>query len=205
MTTALSPWPDACQGAVSLTFDDGMGSQLAVAIPLLDKYGLQGSFYVNPRENYREQLLPWQAAAQAGHEMGNHTVNHPCSQNFSFITDNQRRSLEEMTLDGIEAEIVNAGQRLRGTAQRLELVGRHLLRNDAAIGATVNADGGTRLGHFHRTAQEQRVQETEDGGVGSDTQRERNNGDDSKAWLLEQHPRAVAQILKKGLHQTPLQ
>ncbi len=112
MSTHLSPWPAHCQGAVSLTFDDGTASQLALAIPLLDKYGLHATFYVTPRDNYREQLLPWRAAAQTGHEIGNHTISHPCSKNFAFISDTGRRGLEEMSLDDIEYEIVEAGRRI---------------------------------------------------------------------------------------------
>jgi peptidoglycan/xylan/chitin deacetylase (PgdA/CDA1 family) len=113
MSTISSPWPAGCQGAVSLTFDDGLASQLELAIPLLNRYGLQATFYVQPRDQYREQLLPWRAAAQAGHEIGNHTISHPCSKNFALISENQRPALEEMGLDEIEAEIVEAGRRIR--------------------------------------------------------------------------------------------
>lgn len=113
MSAHASPWPAGCQGAVSLTFDDGLSSQLELAIPLLNRYGLQGTFYVNPRDDYEQQLLPWRAAAEASHEVGNHTVSHPCSKNFPFIADNNRRALEEMTLAEIEAEIVLAGERIR--------------------------------------------------------------------------------------------
>jgi peptidoglycan-N-acetylglucosamine deacetylase len=113
MSVSVSPWPAACQGAVSLTFDDGLASQLELAIPLLDKYGLQATFYVNPRDDYETQLIPWRAAAQNGHEIGNHTVSHPCSKNFAFIADAKRKALEEMTLGDIEAEIQEAGRRIR--------------------------------------------------------------------------------------------
>ncbi|MCX6050158.1 MAG: polysaccharide deacetylase family protein [Chloroflexi bacterium] len=85
MSTSTSPWLNNCQGAISLSFDDGVESQLKLAIPMLDKYGLQATFYVNPRDNYKEQLIPWRTAAQSGHEIGNHTINHPCSKNFAFI------------------------------------------------------------------------------------------------------------------------
>jgi len=112
MSTLASPWPDRCQGAVSLTFDDGVASQLNIAIPMLDKHGLQATFYVNPRNNYQEQLLPWRDAAMTGHEIGNHTVSHPCSKNFAFIADAGRRGLEEMSLDDIEQEIIEAGRRI---------------------------------------------------------------------------------------------
>lgn len=112
MPASAQPWPDDCLGAVSLTFDDGVASQLELAIPLLNRYGLTATFYVNPRDDYATQLLPWRAAAQQGHEIGNHTINHPCSKNFAFISDNNRKALEEMTLDDIEAEIMAAGRRI---------------------------------------------------------------------------------------------
>lgn len=112
MSTQLSPWPASCQGAISLTFDDGLASQLNIAIPMLDNYGLQATFYVNPRDNYQEQLIPWRAAALTGHEIGNHTVSHPCSKNFAFISDAGRRGLEEMSLNDIEQEIIEAGRRI---------------------------------------------------------------------------------------------
>lgn len=112
MSTLNSPWPDQCQGAVSLTFDDGMASQLAIAAPLLTQHELAGTFYINPRTNYQEQLAPWHSAVAAGHEIGNHTVNHPCSKNFAFVADNHRLALEEMSLEEIDADIAKAGERI---------------------------------------------------------------------------------------------
>lgn len=105
-------WPDGQSGAISLTFDDGLQSQLAIGAPLLTRFGLRGSFYVNPREGYQSQLAPWQAVAAAGHEIGNHTIGHPCSKNFAFIADQGRRGLEEMSWEEMAAEIKGAGQRL---------------------------------------------------------------------------------------------
>lgn len=113
MTTPPSPWPDGCQAAVSLTFDDGVPSQLQHAVPLLNKYGLGGTFYINPGADYREQFAPWKDVPKAGHEIGNHTVGHPCSLNFAFIRQLCRRGLEEMTLTEIEADILEADRRIR--------------------------------------------------------------------------------------------
>jgi hypothetical protein len=42
-------WPEGCQAAISLTFDDGLRSQLEIAIPRLEERGLRGTFYLNPR------------------------------------------------------------------------------------------------------------------------------------------------------------
>ncbi|MDT7892902.1 MAG: polysaccharide deacetylase family protein, partial [Armatimonadota bacterium] len=44
-----TPFPKGCRAAVSLTFDDGLKSQLEVAVPLLNDRGLRATFYLNPR------------------------------------------------------------------------------------------------------------------------------------------------------------
>jgi peptidoglycan/xylan/chitin deacetylase (PgdA/CDA1 family) len=92
-------WPGGMRGAVSLAFDDGMHSQLQLAIPLLGEYDLTATFYLNPPRDgdesaWRERLTPWRAAALQGHEIGNHSLTHLCSQNFDFVA----RGLESMTL-----------------------------------------------------------------------------------------------------------
>jgi peptidoglycan-N-acetylglucosamine deacetylase len=108
----VSPWPDGCQGAVSLTFDDGMTSQLRVAIPMLDEHGLAATFYLNPRgDNWEERLASWREAARAGHEIGNHTMAHPCTR--AFRETGEPAGLEAMTLEELEADVVEAERRLR--------------------------------------------------------------------------------------------
>ncbi|MFB3891872.1 MAG: polysaccharide deacetylase family protein [Phycisphaerae bacterium] len=97
------------RGAVSLTFDDGNPSQLALAIPAMDALGFKGTFYLNPRApDWRRRLAPWKAVAAAGHEIGNHTLSHTCSRNFGFAP----RGLEDMTADEIERDILAAQERL---------------------------------------------------------------------------------------------
>jgi peptidoglycan/xylan/chitin deacetylase (PgdA/CDA1 family) len=105
-------WPQGTEAAVSLSFDDGMRSQREVGVPMLNKYGVRATFYVNPRDDYAAMLEGWRAAAEAGHEIANHTVNHPCSKNFAFISEFGRRALEEMTVDDIAREIDETNQRL---------------------------------------------------------------------------------------------
>ncbi len=110
------PWPERCLGAVSLTFDDGLRSHLATAIPLLDEHRLNGTFYLNPprqgdETEWRKRLAPWSAAARSGHEIGNHSLTHPCSENFAFKAG--ARGLEHMTLDEIEGDVLEAERRLR--------------------------------------------------------------------------------------------
>jgi peptidoglycan/xylan/chitin deacetylase (PgdA/CDA1 family) len=106
-----SPWSSDCKGAVSLTFDDGSQSQLDIAIPILDEYGLLGTFYIPPGgDDWKQRLLPWREVGLKGHEIGNHTLSHICSGNFGW---GAAKTLETITLDYIEADVLEAERRLR--------------------------------------------------------------------------------------------
>ncbi len=110
-----SPYPGDCQGAVSLTFDDGLPSQLDRAVPLLEQYGLSATFYLAPRGNdWERRLAPWREVARAGHELGNHTTKHICSRAFADSLDG--KSLENCTLEEMEADIVLGKERIQQLA-----------------------------------------------------------------------------------------
>lgn len=104
-------WPSDYKGAVSLSFDDGLLSQLTLGIPLIEKFGFRGTFYINPRDDYKESLKPWREVAERGHEIGNHSTTHPCSCNFAFVS--KGRGLENMTLEDIRLDIIEAHNRIR--------------------------------------------------------------------------------------------
>ncbi len=109
------PYPDGCRGALSLTFDDGLLSQLLRAIPMLHKHDLRGTFYLCPSgPDWEERLAPWREVAAAGHELGNHTTRHICSR---VLRDNlEIPSLEDCTLQEMEEDIALAAQRIRQLA-----------------------------------------------------------------------------------------
>ena len=111
-----SPWPEGCCGAVSLTFDDGRASQLAHAIPILEEHGLTGTFYLNPRgateAEWRERLRPWVAVQAKGHEIGNHSLSHLCSQAHRPHRSAVPRALETATLEEVQADVLQAERRL---------------------------------------------------------------------------------------------
>jgi peptidoglycan/xylan/chitin deacetylase (PgdA/CDA1 family) len=71
-------WPNGARAAVSLTYDDGLDSQLENVVPALDARGLKATFFLT-EENMEARLADWQAVARDGHEIGDHTVSHPCS------------------------------------------------------------------------------------------------------------------------------
>src|SRR5688572_13336353 len=70
-------WPDGRRAAIVLTYDDALVSQLDHAVPALDAAGLKGTFYLMGRSS---GLIVdrWRAVAASGHELGNHSINHPC-------------------------------------------------------------------------------------------------------------------------------
>jgi peptidoglycan/xylan/chitin deacetylase (PgdA/CDA1 family) len=89
---------------VSLTFDDARYSQVDVGIPLFDRCGVKATFYVSP-ERMTERLDAWKAALATGHEIGNHSVRHPCTGNFSWA---RHKALEDYTLAEMAAELDEA-------------------------------------------------------------------------------------------------
>src|SRR5215831_18355290 len=65
--------------AVVLTYDDALNVDLNNAIPALDSVGLKGTFYISDYfDGLKDQIFKWRKAAAEGHELGNHTVWHPC-------------------------------------------------------------------------------------------------------------------------------
>ena len=101
-------WPEGKKVAISLTFDDARGSQPTLGIPLLDEFGVKGTFYLVPTAA-RAQADGWKKAVAMGHEIGNHTVNHPCSGNFDWA---RSKALEGYTLDQMRKELVDANEQI---------------------------------------------------------------------------------------------
>ena len=65
--------------AVVLTYDDALDVDLDNAIPALDSLGLKATFYLSGYSGtLNTRLKEWRAVAAEGHELGNHTLFHPC-------------------------------------------------------------------------------------------------------------------------------
>jgi len=72
------PWNNK-KAAVVLTYDDAIDQHLDNAIPLLDSLGLKASFYITGYSaSVRTRMNEWKQLAVNGHELGNHTLYHPC-------------------------------------------------------------------------------------------------------------------------------
>ena len=93
-------WP------LSLTFDDARLSQPDKGIPVLDKYGVKATFYLVP-STMEKRLDGWKKAVKSGHEIGNHSLTHPCTGNFDWSRDN---ALEDYTLSRMSMQLDSANK-----------------------------------------------------------------------------------------------
>lgn len=72
---SVAPFSGARRAAVSYTFDDGPSSSFALA-QLFEDRGLRATFFVNPGRIAEADWPRWSALSAAGHEIGNHSMNH---------------------------------------------------------------------------------------------------------------------------------
>lgn len=63
---------------VSLAYDDALPCHFESVAPLLEENGLRGTFYVPCGPSFFAHTESWREVAAQGHELGNHTVFHPC-------------------------------------------------------------------------------------------------------------------------------
>lgn len=157
MSSNVFSWPHGKRAAVSLSFDDAQPSQLDVGMPILDGADVKATFYVSIA-NLQSRLSDWRSVASKGHEIGNHSLRHPCSGNFSFA---RRNALEEYSLEQMEEDLLSANQAIhellgitpltfaypcgqtfvgRGEGQRsyVPLVARHFLVGRRAFDEVAN-------------------------------------------------------------------
>lgn len=76
-------WLHQARAAVSLTYDDGRANHLDVAIPDLEQFSFRGTFYLTNNDEVASRLGRWRAAFSRGHEIGNHSYNHPSKDELS--------------------------------------------------------------------------------------------------------------------------
>ena len=73
-----TPW-NGKKAAVSLTYDDALNVHLDNVVPALDALGLKGTFYLTSNFTaLKDRPDEWGPVAANGHELGNHTMFHPC-------------------------------------------------------------------------------------------------------------------------------
>lgn len=101
-------WPDGKKAAVCLTFDDGLDCHLDVAVPLLDEFRMKGTFYCTGNSTSLHERRPqWRAITGNGHELGNHSLFHPCDgRKHDWVKPEY--DLNNYTMDRIQSELYTA-------------------------------------------------------------------------------------------------
>lgn len=101
-------WPNGAKAAVNLAYDDALDSQLDNAIPALNRYGFNGTFYLTLASEVLAKRLPeWRAAAEKGHELANHTLFHQCSRSLpgrDWVA--AHRDLDKISIAQLKDQIV---------------------------------------------------------------------------------------------------
>ncbi|MFT3739334.1 MAG: polysaccharide deacetylase family protein [Breznakibacter sp.] len=106
--------------AVVLTYDDGLNVHLDKVVPALDAKGFKATFYIPGNSGcLYNRMEQWRAAACNGHELGNHTLFHPCigrSLGRSWVSPDQ--DLDNYTVGRMVSEIGVASTLLKGVDGR---------------------------------------------------------------------------------------
>lgn len=91
-------------GWISLSFDDALDQHLDTAIPVMNDCGIKGTFYVHlSARGFLRRTDDWRAAAEAGHELGNHTVFHPAIASKEWVRPGN--AIDHYTLDRMRLEL----------------------------------------------------------------------------------------------------
>ena len=100
-------WPEGKKVAISLSFDDARLSQVDSGIALLDELGVKATFYLSI-DPMKQRLEGWKRAVTAGHEIGNHSLTHPCSGNYFWVKNDNE--LENFTLKTMRKNLADANK-----------------------------------------------------------------------------------------------
>lgn len=106
-------WPNGAKAAFCLTYDDGLSSHIGTVVPLLKKYHFKATFYPTlASSSIKLEMEKWKSLVKDGHELGNHTVYHPCRKSDAkWVKD--YLDLDKYTTEQILAEIAVANSFLQ--------------------------------------------------------------------------------------------
>lgn len=113
-------WPGGKKAAVCLTYDDGLDCHLDIAVPALDKHDLKGTFYCTGYStSLNRRIDDWRSIAKCGHELGNHTLFHPCDgRKFDWLKPEY--DLNSYSLDQLMNELRTANTLLKAVDGKAE-------------------------------------------------------------------------------------
>ena len=112
-------WPNGTLGAVTLSYDDAIRNHYEYVAPSLDRNGLRATFYVTiDRAGFTQNPQAWRRAARMGHELGNHSLFHPCRKErpdqhtwlpdeYNLCDYTARRWLREMLVANFALQLID--------------------------------------------------------------------------------------------------
>ena len=109
-TMAQIRWPEGKKAAIMLTYDDGCHSQLENVVPILNKHGFKGTFFLMGCYLEEKDIPLWREVSRQGHELGNHTIYHACNDARADTLSGHCRALNCYTVEEMlnEIKIMNA-------------------------------------------------------------------------------------------------
>jgi len=151
----VAPFRDGRPSAVSFTFDDGMLCHYTDIAPELEKHNLRGTFWIIGANMGKESPdYPWMTweqvadLARRGHEISNHTWNHP--------------NLPQLSLDSVRWELQYCdsvlesvtGRRPRTMAYPYNAMSEDVVRlcSEGRVGTRTFQDGHGQV-ESHQTAE----------------------------------------------------
>ena len=112
-------FPNGARCAVSLTYDDGIRSHFEDVGPTLEAFGLRGTFNIPiAHSSVMQTVDAWRGMAARGHELGNHSLFHPCRSEpsepmdwldpaYNLVDYNERRLREELETASFVLELID--------------------------------------------------------------------------------------------------
>jgi peptidoglycan/xylan/chitin deacetylase (PgdA/CDA1 family) len=102
---AQTAW-NGYKSAVVLTYDDALNVHLDNVVPSLDSAGFKGTFYLTVASRaFTDRMPEWKTAAEKGHELGNHSMYHPCRGGADRAWVRPEYDLQTYTLKRIDDEV----------------------------------------------------------------------------------------------------
>lgn len=111
-------WHDGETCAVSLSYDDSVPVHHQRVAPLLEQHGLRGTFYLMAKN--LGDTDAWKGVAARGHELGNHSLFHPCRRdpgNVSWLADHYdlssyapERFRDELAVANLLLDLLDGGK-----------------------------------------------------------------------------------------------
>ena len=102
--TTVALWQGDKKGAVSITFDDGLSSQVNNAFPILKQRGLKATFYIISGQANTTAI---RELAADGQEIASHTVTHPSLTTLSYTQQVYELSQSQLYLQQLTGQKVD--------------------------------------------------------------------------------------------------